>query len=268
MSDGPLRRLLVCASCLLVTAAAWAQAPLAAPAWFRVHTPGFEVMGAAEPQAVEHVAGALEAFREAFRRLVPEARVDALAPTFVFAFDRFAAYEPYAPRYGGQVLRVAGSFVGSAQVNYLALTLDEGPRAWSVAYHELTHLIVSQTMMRPPTWFNEGIAEFYSTFVLSDDGRVAELGHMIPEHVVLLRRERWLPLEDLFEVEVSSTLYNEADKRSVRALSTGPARAIRGAVRLPRARARWTGGGVRVPGRLRHGTGNAGVRPAALRRAA
>jgi tetratricopeptide (TPR) repeat protein len=38
---------------------------------------------------------------------------------------------------------------------------------------------------------------------------------MIPEHVVLLRRERWLPLEDLFEVEVSSTLYNEADKRSV-----------------------------------------------------
>jgi tetratricopeptide (TPR) repeat protein len=183
--------------------------------WSEVRTPRFTVLSAGSATEAQRVAGALEAFREAFRRLVPDAKVDPIAPTLVLAFDRFDTYEPYAPRFDGRPVRVAGSFVGSAPVNYLAITMDEGPRAWSVAYHELTHLIVTQTLNKPPAWFNEGIAEFYSTFTLTADGKQAELGHLIPEHLILLRRERWLPLDDLFEVTTSSPLYNEGDKRSM-----------------------------------------------------
>jgi hypothetical protein len=84
--------------------------------------------------------------------------------------------------------------------------MDEGSRAWSVAYHELTHLIVAQTMTRPPTWFNEGIAEFYSTFAFATGGAAIELGQVVPEHLVLLRRERWLPLDELFDVTSASPL--------------------------------------------------------------
>jgi hypothetical protein len=183
--------------------------------WTAVRTPRFTVYSQAAPVEAQRVARALEAFRGAFMRLVPGARVDPLAPTIVFAFDRFAAYEPFAPRYEGRALRVAGSFVGGERANYLALTLDEGPRAWAVAYHELTHLIISQTMREAPAWFNEGVAEYYGTFTLLPGGAEGELAHLIPEHLLLLRQERWLPMEELFEVTTASPLYNEGDKRSM-----------------------------------------------------
>jgi tetratricopeptide (TPR) repeat protein len=205
----------------------------AASGWSRVRTPRFTVVSPGPAGDAQRVAGAVDAFWSAFRRLVPGAKTDPLAPTIVLAFD-WARYEPYAPRYDGRPLRVAGSFVGTAQANYLALTLDQGAGAWSVAYHELTHLIVTQTLPRPPAWFNEGIAEFYSTFTMTPEGD-AQLGDLIPEHIVLLRRERWLSLDELFEVTTASPLYNEGDKRSMfyaeawalvhYLLSSGPERA-------------------------------------------
>lgn len=191
---------------------AGAQAPASKS---RVRTPHFTVLSNRTAADAEHVAAALEAFRTAFARLVPQARVDPLAPVTVFAFDQFSAYEPWAPRFDHRAVRVAGSFIGNARANYLALMLDEGPRAWNVAYHELTHLIVSQSMERPPAWFNEGIAEFYSTFTLTPDRDEAEVGHLMPDHLVLLRRERWVPLDDLLDVTTASPLYNESDKRSM-----------------------------------------------------
>ncbi len=197
---------------LALASAATAQT---AEPWLRARTPHFTVLTTAGEAHARRAAEALEAFRQAFQRLVPDARVDPLAPTFVLVFDRFESYEPYAPRYDGQAVRVAGSFVGSPLANYLALTLDQEARAWSVAYHELTHLIVSQSLDRPPTWFNEGLAEFYGTLTFADEGTVAELGHLVPEYLTLLRKERWLPLDDLLLVEASSPLYNEGNKRSM-----------------------------------------------------
>jgi hypothetical protein len=185
------------------------------PVWTRTATPRFVVLSPAPPDAVQRIAGALEAFAEAFRRLVPGANVDSVSPTLVFAFDGWEAYEPYAPRYEGRPLPVAGSFAGTALANDLTLTLGDPHNAWSVAYHELTHMIVAQTHRSPPAWFNEGVAEFYSTFSLAEDGLTVELGHLSPEHLLLLRRERLVPLDELLDVTTSSPLYNENDKRSI-----------------------------------------------------
>lgn len=204
-----------CLASLTIVLGASATVATAQPTdWASAETAGFTVFSSAGAASAANVATALEAFRTTFARLVPGARTEPLAPVVVLAFDRFESYEPYAPLYDGRPIRVAGSFIGSPRANYLVLTLDEPDKAWAVAFHELTHLIVSQTLARPPTWFNEGIAEFYSTLRLTDPGTV-EVGHMMPDHLARLRREPWIPLDELLDVSTESSLYNEGDRRSM-----------------------------------------------------
>jgi tetratricopeptide (TPR) repeat protein len=65
-----------------------------------------------------------------------------------------------------------------------------------------------------PTWFNEGLAEYYSTFTMTDDQKVV-LGKPIANHVYLLREKNLLPLKTLFSVNQDSPYYNERDKQSI-----------------------------------------------------
>lgn len=183
--------------------------------WAKAESGGFTVFSLNGPASAAGVAAALEAFRSTFAQLVPGARTEPLAPVIVLAFDRFQSYEPYAPRYDGRPIPVAGSFIGSPRANYLVLTLEDPDKAWAVAFHELTHLIVSQTLARPPTWFNEGIAEYYGTLRAGGDSATIELGHLVPDHLTRLRRDPWIPIDELLDVSADSSLYNEGDRRSM-----------------------------------------------------
>ena len=42
----------------------------------------------------------------------------------------------------------------------------------TVIFHEYTHLLVNNTFESAPVWFNEGLAEYYSTFSITDDQKV------------------------------------------------------------------------------------------------
>ena len=61
-------------------------------------------------------------------------------------------------------------------------------------------LLVSHNMQDPPVWFNEGLAEYYSSFDIEED-RKAHLGDPIPYHLETLREEKLLPLRALFAVD-------------------------------------------------------------------
>ncbi len=65
-----------------------------------------------------------------------------------------------------------------------------------------------------PTWFNEGLAEYYSTFSITDDQKVV-VGRPIASHVYRLRENKMLPLRTLFQVDPKSPYYNESDKQSI-----------------------------------------------------
>ncbi|MGE3840496.1 MAG: hypothetical protein AB7I50_02800 [Vicinamibacterales bacterium] len=217
LGRGPLFRLFSCGlvACALGAPAAGQSAQTEPEAWARAESAGFTVFSSSGLASAAGVAAALEVFRATFARLVPGARTEPLAPVIVLAFDRFESYEPYAPRYDGRPIPVAGSFIGTSRANYLVLTLDDPDKAWTVAFHELTHLIVSQTLARPPTWFNEGIAEYYSTLRPAGSTATIELGHLVPDHLARLRRDPWIPLDELFAVSPDSPLYNEGDRRSM-----------------------------------------------------
>jgi tetratricopeptide (TPR) repeat protein len=73
--------------------------------------------------------------------------------------------------------------------------------------------MVDNTLVSVPVWFNEGLAEYYSTFEIDDDKKVA-IGKAVPEHVFWLRDHGVLPLKTLFAVDHNSPYYNEKNKQT------------------------------------------------------
>jgi tetratricopeptide (TPR) repeat protein len=74
-------------------------------------------------------------------------------------------------------------------------------------------VLLHGTAAGTPVWFDEGLAELYSTFETTADGR-AVIGAAPRGHVGLLRSQPPLPLETLVAVDHASPLYNEGDKAS------------------------------------------------------
>jgi tetratricopeptide (TPR) repeat protein len=83
-----------------------------------------------------------------------------------------------------------------------------------VIYHEYVHLLVENTTGNMPAWFNEGLAEYYSTFSVEEDRKV-HLGELIPYHLETLREGKLYPLRSLFAVDHYSPEYNEKNKRGM-----------------------------------------------------
>ena len=50
--------------------------------------------------------------------------------------------------------------------NYIALSavIDDANYRFTVIFHEFVHLLVKYNVQDMPLWFNEGLAEYYSTF--------------------------------------------------------------------------------------------------------
>jgi len=80
-------------------------------------------------------------------------------------------------------------------------------------YHEYLHYFLNNNFEDIPLWFNEGMAECYSTFVA--DAEHVEIGRPIEEHLRLLRSGAWIPLPDLFAIEPDSKDYNEGDRQGM-----------------------------------------------------
>ncbi len=184
---------------------------LAKDTWVSVRTKNFFMVGNAGEKDIRKVALRLEQFREVFTRLFPKMKFNTPVPTTVVVFKSDSSYRPFKPR-----ANTAGHFQAGPDVNYIALTTevrgDQDP--FSVIFHEYTHLLVENTFDNAPVWFNEGLAEYYSTFSISDDQKVV-LGRPIGSHVYLLRQNKILPLQTMLEVDYKSPHYNETNKTSI-----------------------------------------------------
>jgi tetratricopeptide (TPR) repeat protein len=188
--------------------------------WIGVRTKNFYLIGNGGENEVRKVGLKLEQFREVFTRLFPNMKFTTPVPTTVVVFKSDDSYAPFKPR-----PNTGGYFQPGEDVNYITLS-TELPRlpdqiritgwhdAFSVIFHEYTHLLVENNFADAPLWFNEGLAEYYSTFTITDDQKV-RLGTPIGTHVFLLRQSKMLPLRTLFEVDYKSPHYNESDKQGI-----------------------------------------------------
>lgn len=177
--------------------------------WTSVRSKNFTLIGNASEKDIRKVATRLEQFRDVFARLFPGARFETPIPTTVIVFKSMSSYKPFNSGHN------AGYFQKGEDVNYITLTTELGAQnPYGVIYHEYVHLLVDNTSGNVPAWFNEGLAEYYSSFDIEDDQK-AHLGVLIPYHLETLRQEKLLPLRTLFAVDHYSPYYNESGKRGV-----------------------------------------------------
>jgi tetratricopeptide (TPR) repeat protein len=184
--------------------------------WLSVRTKNFFMVGNASEKEIKEVGLKLEQFREAFTRLFPNMVFSTPVPTTVIVFKSHNSYAPFKPS-----ANTAGYFQAGSDVNYITLTTEvpaylQGPppNPFHTIFHEYTHLLVNNTFESAPLWFNEGLAEYYSTFKITEDQKF-RLGLALGDHVHLLRRSQMLPLRTLFEVDHKSPHYNESKKQGI-----------------------------------------------------
>jgi len=174
--------------------------------WLSVRSNNFFLVGNASEKEIRQVAARLEQFRDVFSRLFPGMKFTSPVPTTVIVFKSDSSYKPFKPLADGKVVLVSGYFQPGREVNYITLTSEkreENP--YSVIFHEYVHLLVNNTLGKTsvPPWFNEGLAEYYSTLAVEDDQKVY-LGNLIGPHLQLLRSSQLFPLDKLFAVDYYS----------------------------------------------------------------
>lgn len=177
--------------------------------WTSVRSKNFYLVGNASEKDIRKVATRLEQFREVLTRLL-KVKFDSSVPVNVIVFKSHNAYKPFAPK------DTSGYFQPGDDVNYIALDAEfQGEYPFDTIFHEYVHFVIDNNLQNVPLWFNEGLAEFYSTFDVAKDEQEVTIGAPISSHVYYLRQQKLIPLQTLFAVDHRSPLYNESEKRGV-----------------------------------------------------
>lgn len=181
--------------------------------WISVRSQNFQLVGNAGEKDIRLVANRLEQFRTVFALLFPALKLNSPAPTTVIVFKSDSSYKPFKIN-----PNVTGYFQPGEDVNYITLTSEKSSedQPFRTIFHEYVHLLVENTMgATVPLWFNEGLAEYYSTFDITDENRKIILGDLVRNHVSYLREQKLLPLRTLFAVDYKSPYYNEGNKMNI-----------------------------------------------------
>jgi tetratricopeptide (TPR) repeat protein len=189
------------------------RAPKLKGEWLKLETANFTLYSDASESRTRDVGLELERLRAALALLTKPLSVNSPLPTTVLVFKNESSMDPYKPLVGGKPANISGYFLEASDGNYIAVTAQWN-RDWRpLIYHEYLHYFLHNNFPPLPTWYDEGVAEYYSTFRATDSG--ASIG-LIPEHhLQLLRSESMLPLEKLLAVTPASVEYNESSKQGV-----------------------------------------------------
>lgn len=197
-------RLALLAPLLAALAVLSTQQIFAKDQWTQVRSQNFLLIGNASEKEIRLVGTRLEQFRETFRQAYRGMTVSSAIPTNVVVFKNAASFKNFKPkRSGGRIDEwVAGYFQAGEAVNYIALSMhgtDE--QVFGTIFHEFVHNLVNTNFGKTevPAWFNEGLAEYYQTFEIKDD-QIATIGRFQQGHLWLLRDNKLMPLDELFNV--------------------------------------------------------------------
>ena len=185
--------------------------------WTAVRSRNFNLVGNASERDIRQVAARMEQFREVFSSLFPGLILASPVPTTVIVFKSDSSFKPYKPVADGKMVDAAGYFQSGRDVNYIALTIDsQSEDPFLTIFHEYVHLLVNNTLGRAsiPPWFNEGLAEYYSTFEV-ENSRKVYLGKPQMTHLELLRNNNLMPLGTLLSTDYHSLERNKHDERGL-----------------------------------------------------
>jgi hypothetical protein len=200
--------------CILVLLGSWTA--VGADKWFRVESKNFVLVGNAGEKDIRKIATQLEQFRLTFSKIFTNLEFHSSVPTVVLVFKNNNAFRAYKPLYQGKPMELDGFFQSGLDINFIALTSEFRENfPFATVFHEYIHFLTKDLISKLPVWVGEGLAEYYSTFEMSDGDRKVLLGKAIQNHLLLLRQERMLPLSVLLTVAHDSPYYNEKGKQGI-----------------------------------------------------
>lgn len=174
--------------------------------WHRYESPHFELFSANNDRQSREVLNNLELLRALFFDTFKLKERRPLGLTIFYFGDRrdFINYVDARMRGNDDLAGYHFSNPDRATVA-LSPAWDEDS-ARHLVFHEYVHHLVRISGEDPPLWYNEGVAELFSSLVIKSE--TLEFGSPLPWHVLTLRRERLLPLATIFAVDHSSPIYN------------------------------------------------------------
>jgi tetratricopeptide (TPR) repeat protein len=214
--------LAVCLAVALPLSARSLELPKPTEKWVTLEVENFHFVSALAAPETRRIARDLLRMRAALGK-VSDFNVQSDETTHVFVFATQPRFAPYceAMLRSNQCEQVTGLFTDGRNGNYMLLSGDAKGGVSRVVYHELTHQLMANTSAKQPLWYQEGVAEYFSTFRTS--GAEAHLGVVVQEHLRWLRAEeafgslskRLIPLRELFAVTPASPIYNERTRTGV-----------------------------------------------------
>jgi len=202
---------------LLVVAFALASGAPAGPAfampkskvqWISVESPHFTFYSNSGRKSTENFAMNLERLREVLERTIYGAKFSSPVPGSIFVFRSEKSFGPYKIGKDGKPADLVGYFISATDGNFLAFDASADDQPMAVIYHEYLHDFVRNNLPDLPLWFNEGLAEFYSTFQVRE-GR-AEIGRTVRGHIQWLGRNPLMRLDEMFAMTPDSSDYHSS----------------------------------------------------------
>jgi len=158
----------------------------AASAWNRISTEHFDMYSQVEPGRAESLLRWLEQLR-AFLTVRAIFPIHSVPSVRVVLFASPKEYEPF--RAGGE----SDAYYASSETHRY-IVMAQGPNERSIAAHELAHAALSSEK-HMPCWLSEGLAEFFSSVRLDENG--SAVGEAPLGHLQTLRQRHWLALSEL-----------------------------------------------------------------------
>jgi Tfp pilus assembly protein PilF len=180
--------------------------------WLLVESDHFQLYSNTSRRKATQIAANLETLRAVLVSLAPGHELRAPRPTLLFVFKDSESFRDYGTWVNSSPGAFPGFFLARADANYVAMDASVGDEPERILYHEYLHTILDSLFPDLPLWFNEGLAEYYSTFEIHGDK--AQIGRPVQHHLEWLRMHGVMPLEQLFATTSRSEDYNEVSIRS------------------------------------------------------
>src|SRR5579863_9478916 len=135
--------------------------------WLEIRSTHFTVITDAGEKKGREVALRFEQMRSVFAFLLMKERLNEPLPLTILAFKNDKLYYQTAPLHQGQPISVPGFFLHGEDRNYIVLNLFE-EESWRAVAHEFAHLLLNYNYPPVEGWFDEGLAEYFSSIRLDD----------------------------------------------------------------------------------------------------
>ncbi|HEY8995474.1 MAG TPA: hypothetical protein VIM71_12470 [Lacunisphaera sp.] len=207
------RRLLLLLCLLLLPALAHAASREPFPGlgrkWRYYQSPNFELYSAATDGDSRDVLEGMELLRAMFlNSLQLKARLP--QPVTIYYFDRQEDFDGYRPPHvrGGDATYLGFCTNFPDRTVIMLAPAQDKESAMEVVYHEYVHHLFRITEQNPAPWFNEGVAELFST--MQADREWLKLGQPAVGRVIELQRGRMMPFDALFAARYDSPLFKDS----------------------------------------------------------